>query len=173
MKGALYGLLLGILLTLSIGVVSAACTENWQVQYAPPVCTDVLQQKYYIDLNDCNTTFLLPVDNNTLVSCTPDNSSNVPGWNDLMAGRPVWAAYHALNEPLGNWLIFILWIIITFVIIARTNSWELSTIIGLIFLTLFITMPWFSGPQIGVAILFMVFQLGVVLFRMAAKEKNL
>lgn len=166
-------ILIGILAILSIGIATAACTENWQTQYTPTVCTDVLQEKTYIDLNVCNTTITLPADNGTLVRCTPDNSSNVPGWNDLVAGRPVWAAYNALNEPWGNWLIFILWIIITFVIISKTNSWELSTIVGLIFFTLFLTMPWFSGTQIGVAILFMVFQLGIVLFRMAAKEKNM
>lgn len=166
-------ILLGILAILSIGIVSGACTENWQPYYSPTVCTDVLQEKYYLDLNVCNTTLTLPGDNGTFVRCTPDNSSNVAGWNDLMAGRPVWAAYNALNEPWGNWLIFILWIIITFVIVAKTNSWELSTIVGLIFFTLFLTMPWFDGKQIGVAILFMVFQLAIVLFRMAAKEKNM
>jgi hypothetical protein len=100
------------------------------------------------------------------------NLTNVTGWSDLIDGNIGLAAYNALNVPLGGWLIMIFWIVITFIIVTRTNSWELSTIVGLIFTALFLTVPWFQPAQIVGAILFLVFQLAIVWFRMAAKEKN-
>jgi len=100
-------------------------------------------------------------------------AENVTGWNYLINGEVGMAAFSALNEPTGGWLIFMFWILITMIIVTRTNSWELATIIGIIFLTVFLTQPWFTSMQIGGAILFMVFLLGITLFRLAAKEKSI
>lgn len=51
-------------------IVSAPCYENWDLVSS---CDDVELGDYinlsYMDLNSCNTTFNLPVDNNTLFRC--------------------------------------------------------------------------------------------------------
>lgn len=46
------------------------CTEIWYAYYNPSTCTNGSQLKYYIDLNNCNTTTTLPVDNGTITNCT-------------------------------------------------------------------------------------------------------
>jgi len=66
------------------------CVENWVLQYYPATCRDVLHIIYYTDTNNCGTTYLLPANNNTMERCTPDNSSNVPGWDLLITGQQQW-----------------------------------------------------------------------------------
>lgn len=169
-KTLLYGLMTIIILT----SISVACTEYWLQDTSYASCnTESTSTNYatyqitYHDANNCGTTQYLPANNGTIVRC------NVPGWDLLMEGNVTMAAYQALDIPMGNWLIFILWLLITFVIITKSGSWELSTIVGLIFLTVFLATPWFGGAQKGAAILFMILQIAMVLFRIATKEKNL
>lgn len=169
-KIPLYGLMTIILLT----SMSIACTEYWLQDTSYTSCNAestatnyATYQITYHDQNNCGTTQYLPENNGTIVRC------NVPGWDLLMNGSVGTAAFQSLDIPMGNWLVFIMWLLITFVIITKSNSWELSTIVGLIFLTVFLATPWFGSAQKGAAILFMILQIAMVLFRLATKEKNL
>lgn len=97
---------------------------------------------------------------------------NVTGWNALMTGNITGAAFTALNEPTGGWLILMLFIIITLVLWIRTQSVELCTIISFIFLGVFLTQPWFTRETIGIAVLITAFLLGATIFKLVSKEKN-
>lgn len=103
---------------------------------------------------------------------------NVTGWTDLMQGHVVAAAWNGLSEPTGGWLIVFLYFIIMIVLQMRTQSWELPTIVGTIFLTVFLTAPTTLNPagfgtaQAGTVILIYVFFLSLTLFKIVAKEKN-
>lgn len=123
--------------------------------------------KTYADTNTCNTAIDLPGDNGTVTRCS------VPGWDELMNGEPGLAAYKALDQPMGGYLILILWIVISFVIITKTGSWELSFTLGIIFGVFFLSSEWFGSAQKVVFLLILILQLTVTLFRIASKEKNL
>ena len=50
------------------------CTEIWYPYYEPTICMNGTQIKYYEDLNSCNTTTSLPIDNGTSVGCVVQNN---------------------------------------------------------------------------------------------------
>jgi len=103
---------------------------------------------------------------------------NVVGWSDLMQGNVVTAVWNSLNVPLGGWLIVFLYLLVMIILQMRTQSWELSTVLGTIFLTVFLTAPTVLNPagfgvaQAGTTILIYVFFLTSSLFRTVAKEKQ-
>ena len=97
---------------------------------------------------------------------------NVTGWNELMNGNIVSAAFQALNQPTGGSLILILYVIISLVLWVRTQSVELCTMMSFIFLGVFLTVPWFNKTTIGIAIIITVFELGATIFKFIVKEKN-
>ena len=106
---------------------------------------------------------------------------NVTGWTDLMQGHVVAAVYNSLNVPMGGWLIVIFYFLVMLILQARTQSWELPTIVGTIFLTVFLVAPTgvtdlnpaaFGVPQAGAAVLIYVFFLALSLFKTVAKEKS-
>lgn len=97
---------------------------------------------------------------------------DVPGWLNLTNGNVVTAVFNAYNEPLGGYLIFILYIIISLVLWARTQSIELCTIITFIFLGTFLVEPWFNSITLGLAIIIAAFELGATIFKFFAKEGN-
>lgn len=99
--------------------------------------------------------------------------ADVNGWTELMNGEIVMAAYNALNTPLGGWLIFIFYLIISLVLWSRTNSVETPTVISLIFLSSFLVTPWFNATTFGLAVIITAFELGLVIYRMMSKERNL
>jgi len=43
------------------------CVEDWVQSYS--LCTNETEVLYYTDINNCNTTIDLPIDNSTLKSC--------------------------------------------------------------------------------------------------------
>ena len=97
---------------------------------------------------------------------------NVPGWVNLTNGNVVTAVFTAYNEPFGGYLIFILYLIISLVLWARTQSIELCTIMSFIFLGSFLVEPWFNNITLGLAIIITAFELGATIFKMFTKEKN-
>lgn len=156
-----------------LSTYSLACTENWvQTTDFSPCNSESTADDYqtytitWSDTNSCNTTNNLPYNNGTITRC------NVPGWDLLMDGKPVAGAYQAMDEPWGGWLLTAIYIVVTFVIITKSDSWELSFIIGLIFGIMFYS--WFeTTAQKTVLLLFLIFQLGMVLYKIMSKEKNL
>lgn len=97
---------------------------------------------------------------------------NVTGWNALMSGNITGAAFSALNEPTGGWLILMLYIVIILVLWIRTQSVELCTIISFLFLGVFLVAPWFTKQTIGIAVIVTAFLLGATIFKLVSKEKN-
>lgn len=97
---------------------------------------------------------------------------NVSGWTQLMDGNVVSAVFTALNDPLGGWLIFILYVIISLVLWARTQSIEICAIISCIFVGVFLTTDWFNSITMGLTIIITVFELAATIYKMIAKEKN-
>lgn len=163
--------IIGILL---LSTMTLACTEIWVSNTDTSSCnTESTPDDYqtytisYIDTNNCNTTIDRPYDYGRVVRC------NVPGWDLLMNGQPVSAAYQSMDEPLGGWLLAALWIVIVGVIITRTDSWELTTILSLIFGAAFFSSEWFGTAQKVFLLIFIVLQMGIVLYRIMAKEKNI
>lgn len=99
--------------------------------------------------------------------------ADVTGWSDLMSGNVVTAVFNVFNTPMGGYLVFMLYIVISLVLWARTQSIELVAIISLLFCSSFLVTPWFNDITIGVTIVITAFELALVAFKAFAKEKSM
>ena len=95
---------------------------------------------------------------------------NVTGWNELMNGQIVTAAFTALNVPWGGYLIFILYVVISLVLWSRTQSVELVTMMSLLFLGSFLVTDWFNPATIGLSIIIFAFLASATLYKFFVKE---
>jgi hypothetical protein len=98
---------------------------------------------------------------------------NVTGWEELMSGQMVTAAFTALNVPFGGYLIFLLYIAVSMVLWIRTQSIELCTIMSLLFMGSFLVTPWFNTTTITLTIIIFVFEIAATGYKFFTKEKNL
>ena len=98
--------------------------------------------------------------------------TNVTGWTDLMSGNVVTAVYNVYNTPIGGYLILLLYIVISLVLWARTQSIELVAIMSLLFSASFLISPWLNSTGIGIVMVITAFELALVAFKFLTKEKD-
>jgi len=96
---------------------------------------------------------------------------NVTGWNELVNGTIVAAAFHALDTPIGGggYMLLGFFVIISAVLIIKTNI-ELSFIMGLLFLGVFSTLDWINVWSKYIIIAILVFELGAVIYKTIFKN---
>jgi hypothetical protein len=83
------------------------------------------------------------------------NTTNVTGWDKLVAGEIPQAAYEVSNTAMAGNMLLLLYVAVTAVILFRTKNPTIPAIMSMIFLVLFFSYltPLAIRIMIGVALL--------------------
>jgi hypothetical protein len=63
---------------------------------------------------------------------------NATGWDQLMAGSPVQAAFYMFNTALAGWVIILLFFVFQFMLYAKMRNATTNLITGLFFTALYL-----------------------------------
>jgi len=98
---------------------------------------------------------------------------NATGWNELMTGNITGAAFVAIDQPLGGYLIVSLYVLLMLIIWMRTQAPELCAVLSIITYALFRLSPWFTTARgEGIIILMTVTFIALTFFKYMAKEQK-
>ena len=97
---------------------------------------------------------------------------NATGWNELMDGRLISAAFVMYDTALAGWTVVILFFIYQLMLILKTRNLTLSWITGIFFAAMFVSSQALTSSgnpvlrPIAVQIIFaiLVLELGAILF---------
>jgi hypothetical protein len=102
-------------------------------------------------------------------------TANVPGWDLLMNGTIVSAAYVGYNEPLSGYLLLLLFCTLSAILILNSGV-EVSFIIGIIFFGAFSAgpsiiggEPWLNTTSFNIILVILALELTSVFYKMLTK----
>lgn len=94
--------------------------------------------------------------------------ANVTGWNEMMNGSLVQGAYSMYNGALAGNFLTVMFCVLTATLYMKTKNPTLCFIVGLIFYAMFYN--YFTASGLGIMIIILIFELGVVLYDLLIKE---
>jgi len=95
--------------------------------------------------------------------------ANVTGWNELLSGHMISAAYVMYDEALIGFVIILLYILFQVMLYLKTKSWNLGFVMGLFFMSMYIGatsitgVPLLKASVVPWAFLLLVLQLAAVI----------
>jgi hypothetical protein len=102
---------------------------------------------------------------------------NVTGWNELISGNLISAAFIMFDTAFGGWVVVILFMVYQFMLYMKTRNAALSWITGVLFTAMFAAstimsasgVPVFKPIALQILFLILVLELAGILYIMLWK----
>ena len=89
---------------------------------------------------------------------------NVTGWNELLDGNIILAAFTMYDTAFATWTVAILFIIYQFMLFMKTRNLTLSWVTGIFFASMYAISTFVHALSIQIIFLLLVFELASILY---------
>ena len=96
--------------------------------------------------------------------------ANVTGWNELMSGNVINAAFTLYDTIFNGWFIAIVFFTFQTTLYIKTRNVTMTWVIGLLFASLYAATPFMNEYTNYVLFISLAFQLASVLFMLFFKR---
>jgi len=89
---------------------------------------------------------------------------NATGWNELVDGNLIKAAFVMYDTAMAHWFVAILFVVYQLLLLMKTRSLNLAFTTGIIFLSLYALSSYVKAISVQVMFVITVFELAGILY---------